>query len=117
MDILITFVIILIICMAVAPFFLLSAAEFGAKRKPRDDGTGSMTPCQGPRWTHLSQEARWIPTGLRWRWQWGWGWGRRGGDGGAGLVGQSPRKSLVSGPQQSTPRSLVVRVDKPLGRL
>jgi hypothetical protein len=46
MDILITFVIILIICMAVAPFFLLSG-EFGAKRKPRDDGTGLMTPVPG----------------------------------------------------------------------
>ena len=39
MDILITFVIILVICLAVAPFFLLSG-EFGAKSKARDDGKG-----------------------------------------------------------------------------
>lgn len=47
MDILITFVIILIICMAVAPFFLLSGAFGAKKRTPRDDGTGLMTPVPG----------------------------------------------------------------------
>ena len=46
MDILITFVIILIICLAVAPFFLLSG-EFGAKPKAKDDGTGLVTPVPG----------------------------------------------------------------------
>lgn len=45
MDIVITFVIILVIVMAVAPFFLLSG-EFGAK-KPADDGTGTVTPVPG----------------------------------------------------------------------
>ena len=46
MDILITFVIILVICLAVAPFFLLSG-EFGAKSKTRDNGTGLVTPVPG----------------------------------------------------------------------
>ena len=46
MDILITFVIILVICLAVAPFFLLSG-EFGAKSKGKDDGTGLITPVPG----------------------------------------------------------------------
>ena len=46
MDILITFVIILVICLAVAPFFLLSG-EFGAKSKARDDSTGLVTPVPG----------------------------------------------------------------------
>lgn len=46
MDIVITFVIILIIVMAVAPFFLLSD-QFGRKPKVQDDGTGLMTPVPG----------------------------------------------------------------------
>lgn len=46
MDVLITFVIILIIVLAVAPFFLLSG-EFGAKKARKDDGTGLVTPVPG----------------------------------------------------------------------
>lgn len=46
MDIVITFVIILIIGMAVAPFFLLSD-QFGRKPKVQDDGTGLVTPVPG----------------------------------------------------------------------
>lgn len=46
MDIVITFVIILIIVMAVAPFFLLSG-EFRGKKGARDDGTGTVTPVPG----------------------------------------------------------------------
>lgn len=45
MDVVITFVIILVIVLAVAPFFLLSG-EFGAK-KAADDGTGTLTPVPG----------------------------------------------------------------------
>lgn len=43
MDVLITFVIILIIALAVAPFFLLSG-EFGARKAGKEDGTGPVTP-------------------------------------------------------------------------
>ena len=46
MDILITFVIILIICLAVAPFFLLNG-EFRGKSKGKDGGTGLVTPVPG----------------------------------------------------------------------
>ena len=45
MDVVVTFVIILVIVLAVAPFFLLSG-EFGAK-KPAADGTGALTPVPG----------------------------------------------------------------------
>jgi hypothetical protein len=43
MDVLMTFVIILIIGLAVAPFFLLSG-EFQPKRKKADQGDGPITP-------------------------------------------------------------------------
>lgn len=46
MDILVTVVIILIIGLAVAPFFLLSG-EFRGKSKAKDDGTGLVTPVPG----------------------------------------------------------------------
>lgn len=46
MDILVTLVIILIICLAVAPFFLLSG-EFRGKSTAKDDGTGLVTPVPG----------------------------------------------------------------------
>ncbi len=42
-DILVAFVIILIICLAVAPFFLLNG-EFRGKSKAKDDSTGVVTP-------------------------------------------------------------------------
>ena len=46
MDVLITCVIILIIGLAVAPFFLLSG-EFGARKAGKGDGTGPATPVPG----------------------------------------------------------------------